>query len=185
MKCKNCSAEIPPQWAHAINTNICPSCGDEIMSRDELGVLAEVRDAVSQMNANPEGLAGWLLSHYRLIKIGDAEPTQFFSTTKENAPASPQARNEEKNNLLKQFLNRAGVKVQDSNEIKKKISIPNVEMEDDEEFEEDDYVDEDEEVFVPATGQGLNSAIDPRDSFIQKQKLARKALSSGGGKFSR
>lgn len=183
MKCKNCSAEIAPQWTHAINSNVCPSCGDEIMSKDELGVLAEVRDAVSQMNTNPEGLAGWLLSHYKLTKIGDAEPTQFHSvstsTVKEST--SQQTQTAEKSQLLKQFLERTGVKVPDPTALKKKVGSVEITDDEDDFIEDEEY--EDEEVLVPGIMQNLSSAIDPREAIIQKQRAARKAM--GGGGFGR
>jgi hypothetical protein len=40
-------------------------------------LLDELRSAMEEMPNDPEGLAGWLLSHYKLHKIGSAEPTEF------------------------------------------------------------------------------------------------------------
>ena len=40
-------------------------------------LLDELRAAMESMPNDPEGLAGWLLSNYRLQKIGSAEPTEF------------------------------------------------------------------------------------------------------------
>lgn len=77
MKCISCNADVPPQWVHAINVNQCPGCGKEIMNEDTKTLLVELREAMSKMPNDPEGLAGWLISNYNLSKIGDAEPTNF------------------------------------------------------------------------------------------------------------
>ncbi len=77
MKCISCSADIPPAWVNAINTNICPGCGGEIMSSQTKELLSELREAMLKMPNDAEGLAGWLLSNYNLEKIGSAEPTNF------------------------------------------------------------------------------------------------------------
>lgn len=78
IKCKGCSAEIPPQWVAAINSGICPGCGGEIFHSEEKELLCELREAMKQMeSANPESITGWLLSNYTLQKIGTAEPIKF------------------------------------------------------------------------------------------------------------
>ncbi len=77
MDCMNCTANIPPQWVSCIQENKCPSCGKQIMDDSSKGLLDELREAMARMPNDPEGLAGWLLSNYRLQKIGDAEPTEF------------------------------------------------------------------------------------------------------------
>lgn len=82
MKCNKCSAEIPPEWVHAIQANMCPSCGGPLMDEMEMVLLSELSEAMKRMPDNPEGVAGWLLSNYKLTKIGDAEPTEFFKQDK-------------------------------------------------------------------------------------------------------
>ena len=77
MKCISCTAEIPPAWINAIQSNVCPGCGGAIMDEASKELLDELRSAMEKMPNDPEGLAGWLLSNYRLHKIGDAEPTGF------------------------------------------------------------------------------------------------------------
>lgn len=78
MKCNSCSTDIPPAWKAAISSNKCPACGGEIMNTPMQTLLEEIREALIQMPADPEGLAGWLLSNYQLIKIGTGEPVQEF-----------------------------------------------------------------------------------------------------------
>lgn len=77
MKCGHCSADVPPQWVHALNTNTCPSCGFALMSDTEVSLLGELREAMNDMPNNPEGIAGWLLTHYQLVKTGSGEAAQF------------------------------------------------------------------------------------------------------------
>lgn len=77
MKCMSCNAEIPPEWVACIQENKCPGCGGAIMDDSSKQLLDELREAMQRMPGDPEGLAGWLLSNYQLIKIGSAEPTVF------------------------------------------------------------------------------------------------------------
>jgi hypothetical protein len=191
----SCSAEIPPAWIHAINSNICPGCGGIIMNNESQMILAEVRDALNQMPNNPEGLAGWLLSNYKLVKIGDAEPTEFHQRLKSDdelvktdvtkaASSLPKASSaDEKTQLFQKFLQRTGVKLPDVTDMKKKAGTM-AEIENDEEIKDD--LDNDEEVDIMGVGENIPApATDPRESIRQKQLMARRALASGGGKFSR
>ena len=82
MNCITCNAEIPPAWVNAIKINSCPACGGVIMSEDHQTLLTELKEAMSKMEHNPEGLAGWLLSNYDLRKKGSAEPTEFYGQKK-------------------------------------------------------------------------------------------------------
>jgi hypothetical protein len=47
------------------------------MSDTEVHLLGELREAMNDMPNNPEGIAGWLLSHYQLAKIGTGEAATF------------------------------------------------------------------------------------------------------------
>ena len=77
MQCMSCRADIPPAWVNAIQRNECPGCGGAIMDEASKELLDELREAMESMPNDPEGLAGWLLSNYKLHKIGTAEPTEF------------------------------------------------------------------------------------------------------------
>lgn len=77
MQCMSCRADIPPAWVNAIQRNECPGCGGAIMDEASKKLLDELRTAMEEMPNDPEGLAGWLLSNYKLHKIGAAEPTEF------------------------------------------------------------------------------------------------------------
>lgn len=77
MKCMSCDAEIPPAWVHAIQNNICPGCGGAIMDDSSKELLSQIREAISKMPNDPEGLAGWILSNFDIRKKGEIEPTAF------------------------------------------------------------------------------------------------------------
>ena len=78
MRCISCNADIPPQWVHAINSNICPGCAGPIMTDSSKALMEELSSAMERMPNDPQGLAGWLLSNYQLQKIGEAQPVDRF-----------------------------------------------------------------------------------------------------------
>lgn len=106
MDCMNCTASIPPQWVACIQENKCPSCGKQIMDEKSQELLAELREAMAKMPNDPEALAGWLLSNYRLHKIGTAEPTKFYKPRQERQ--EPDVPIKVANNPVHSFLKRAG-----------------------------------------------------------------------------
>lgn len=74
----NCKADVPPQFVAAIKNNSCPGCGEAIFNEETQTLLSELRDAMTKMPNDAEGLAGWLITNYQLTKIGDLQPTQQF-----------------------------------------------------------------------------------------------------------
>lgn len=78
MRCMSCGADIPPQFVHAIATNTCGGCGGEIMNEASQELLKELSDALTRMPNDPQGVAGWLMSHYRFQKMGDGKPVEKF-----------------------------------------------------------------------------------------------------------
>lgn len=77
----SCGSPVPPQFKSAIQNNLCPSCGGEIMNEATLDLLDELKEALEEMPNDPEGLAGWLLSNYEMRKIGTGEPVgQFYGS---------------------------------------------------------------------------------------------------------
>lgn len=85
MKCITCQADIPPAWVNAINKNECPGCGGIIMDDTSKELLTQLREAMSKMPNDPEGLAGWLMSTYDLLPKGSIEPTNFHRKPLSNA----------------------------------------------------------------------------------------------------
>lgn len=76
-KCKTCNSEISPEWVFAIKSNTCPGCGGEIMNKASEEFVKELAEALEKMPNNPAGLAGWIVSNYKLEKIGNCEPVEF------------------------------------------------------------------------------------------------------------
>lgn len=78
MLCMSCGANIPPEWVKAIQSGVCPGCGEQIMNEATKELLVELTAAMERMPNNPQGIAGWLLSNYQFQKIGDAIPVERF-----------------------------------------------------------------------------------------------------------
>lgn len=78
MKCISCQAAIPAEWVACIQSNSCPGCGGEIMDSSNKELLDELTAAMERMPNNPQGIVGWIMSNYKLIKIGDAVPAEKF-----------------------------------------------------------------------------------------------------------
>lgn len=78
MRCMSCGANVPPEWVHSIQSNICPGCGGEIMNTATQDLLKELTDAIKRMPNDPAGIAGWLMSNYRFQKMGAAQPVEKF-----------------------------------------------------------------------------------------------------------
>lgn len=110
MKCMSCDADIPPQWVAAIAKNECPGCSGQIMTDESVELMSELSEAMALMPNNPQGLAGWLLTHYTLRKIGTAEPVPEFHTKSHRGrvleDGSVQALSDEETS---EFAKRAGV----------------------------------------------------------------------------
>lgn len=113
MQCRNCKCEIPPAFVTAIANNSCPGCGKEIMSETDQELMTSLSEAMERMPNDPQGLAGWLLSNYRLTKVGAAEPVErFYRPVQGRVDNSGEPGNN--------FFERAGVKP--NTDIKDKIN---------------------------------------------------------------
>lgn len=74
-------------------------------------LMVELKEAMDKMPNDSQGLAGWLLSHYSLVKKGTAEPTTFHrANPKQNGPpASNQELRWAGNQTQTQFAKNAGL----------------------------------------------------------------------------
>lgn len=88
----SCGSPIPPEFKAAIQNNICPSCGGELMNDATLEMLHELKEALKKMPNDPEGIAGWLLSHYEMRKVGTGEAVGQFYGLAASAPPNPMLR---------------------------------------------------------------------------------------------
>lgn len=151
MNCISCNAPIRPEFVHSIRSNICPACGEKMMSDASREFLDEIRDAFNKMPNDPEGLAGWLLSHYEVRKVGTGEPVQEFYNGKKLSKKRIVEVDEESDdgepklkiapNRLQEFKRRAGVKHQ-GGKTAKQLAMLASQINGDDEFEEDSSVDD-------------------------------------------
>ena len=70
MKCQNCQVEIPSQFAMALKTNSCPSCGQNIYADTLVDTLVQV---IKEMSNNPKDLAQYLIVNFQSLM--DNPPT--------------------------------------------------------------------------------------------------------------
>lgn len=73
MRCISCESEINPRFKHAIEQNICPTCGDSIMEELLKSLLITLQDTMSKMQQYPDQLNDWMLSNYNYIKTDSSE----------------------------------------------------------------------------------------------------------------
>jgi hypothetical protein len=111
MLCNTCSAEIPPAFVKALERNICPSCDGPIMLEDTIELMAGIKSALEQMPNDPQGIAGWLLSNYRMQKVGSGEPTGFYGVKngQQKGPNSDKSDLKIAENPMQKFLKNAGI----------------------------------------------------------------------------
>ncbi len=109
MNCNTCNADIPPSFVKALERNICPSCDGPIMLEDTIELMNGLKSALEQMPNDPQGIAGWLLSHYRMQKVGTGEPTGFYGIKNKNGPNSERSDLKIADNPMQRFYKAAGV----------------------------------------------------------------------------
>lgn len=79
MKCLSCSAEINPKWTHAIDTNLCPFCGETIMDGKLKDLLSNLKTIMDQLLEFPEELYDWLLSNYNLLNTNSDKLINYLN----------------------------------------------------------------------------------------------------------
>ncbi len=62
MLCMTCKIDVPPAFKLAIEKNQCPGCWGPILDEKHQELLKELAEAMSKMEGDPQGLAGWLIS---------------------------------------------------------------------------------------------------------------------------
>jgi hypothetical protein len=78
MKCKSCQVEINPQWKHAIDMNVCPFCGKEIMETILKDLLSTLRSTMEQLSGYQDQVDDWMLSNYNYIKTTSKEFSKYL-----------------------------------------------------------------------------------------------------------
>lgn len=78
MKCNSCQTEIDPRWTHALNSNICPNCGDSIMPDNLKELLASLKETMQALQEYPQELNDWMLSNYSYIKTDSPDLVNYL-----------------------------------------------------------------------------------------------------------
>jgi len=164
--CNDCGAEIPPEWKGALAKNECPGCLGSIMSDTEQALIIELGEAMKEMPNDPIGVAGWIVSNFRLQKIGDCEPVEKFHDKSNRAPVQQDDGKlpHERVDKVSNFFKNAGFdvdRIKDAEQAKAKVlsgggDITGTNLEDDEYMLEDDY----------EVNEGTINAIDEVNSLL-------------------
>jgi len=67
MKCKSCREEVSQKFSHAITTNACPYCGQEIVPVELQVLLSELKEVMLATDQYHDEIFDWLKFHYGLI----------------------------------------------------------------------------------------------------------------------
>jgi len=78
MKCISCEVIINPQWAHAIDINVCPFCGKHIMEEHLKNLFATLRQTMEALQAYPDQLNDWMLSNHSYIKTNSPDISKYM-----------------------------------------------------------------------------------------------------------
>jgi len=71
MKCESCSVQIGAEFAHAIQNNQCPACGDSIMQQVKLASYLSLRTLLANNfeNIDAERIATLVVANFELRQI--------------------------------------------------------------------------------------------------------------------
>lgn len=75
----SCESEINPKWKHAINENICPFCGENIMAGQLKELLCLIGNKVEHVRdlGFSSQFDDWLLSNYGYVRIDSPNLIQY------------------------------------------------------------------------------------------------------------
>lgn len=68
MKCKSCEEIVASKFAHAIKTNTCPFCGQEIMEPALQSILSNLQALMKEAEPFMAEVEDWLANNYSLRK---------------------------------------------------------------------------------------------------------------------
>lgn len=185
MNCNSCNADIPPSFVAVIAKNECPACSGPIMLEDTIELMSGLKSALEQMPNDPQGIAGWLLSNYRMQKVGSGEPTGFYGV-KNGLQKGPNGDHKDlkvAENPMQKFLKNAGIDPNKQNNYALLAAQINA-GEDGKDFS--DLDDPQDEEYLPEnddpeyTKQALRTMINAPSGKKQLQKYAEPNLDDAG-----
>ena len=83
MKCISCESEINTKWKHAIDANMCPFCGQNIMEGELKDLLSSLSDIIIKLQPYQQQLDDWLHSNFSYIKEENIKNYNFENNIKE------------------------------------------------------------------------------------------------------
>jgi len=75
----SCESEINPKWKHAIDSNVCPFCGDSVMEEKLKNLFSDLRSTMNELIEYPDQLHDWMLSNYDFIKTDSPDLPKHLS----------------------------------------------------------------------------------------------------------
>ncbi len=78
MKCMSCESEINPKWKHAIDSNVCPFCGQSVMEEKLKDLFSDLRSTIEELLSYPDQFYDWLLSNYGFIKTDSQDLPRYL-----------------------------------------------------------------------------------------------------------
>lgn len=79
MKCMSCEAEINPKWKYAIDSNVCPFCGQNVVDDKLRELFVSLREIMDELGDYSEQLEDWLLSNYNFVRTTSPMLVNFVS----------------------------------------------------------------------------------------------------------
>ena len=96
MKCKSCEAEINPKWKHAIQSNLCPFCGELVVDEQLRELFVSLKSTMDQIIEEfPDQLNDWMLSNYNLISTTSDKLIDYVPESARPRKQKPELRSDD------------------------------------------------------------------------------------------
>jgi hypothetical protein len=83
MECLSCKVEIDPKWKHALENNVCPFCGDNVMPEDLKNYIISLRSTLDSFKEKYSNqLDDLLFSNYKYVRTDSPRMKQFIPEPK-------------------------------------------------------------------------------------------------------
>jgi DNA-directed RNA polymerase subunit RPC12/RpoP len=78
MQCMSCQSEIDPRWKHALEINVCPNCGSNIMAEHLKKLLSTLSATMQELQQYSDQLNDWMLCNYGFIRTDSPDLTIYL-----------------------------------------------------------------------------------------------------------
>jgi hypothetical protein len=68
MKCKNCNCQVSSDFKHSFTTNVCPKCGQTLMTNDVKELFLKMSEVLVKNNNDIGDLAIWFVDTYLTVE---------------------------------------------------------------------------------------------------------------------